>query len=1180
MQQWARWLELWQSLKCFATDKSWDLESILLCFHLYTFYDVELSLIFAVIIILVITYLLIWVASRSRQSRKHHHDTQTGHTSLEPFDDDLPSHGKSALKRLRASRSRANSKNSVDFTGSEADEDDYFEFLASDMASAKDNPMKRINYYGPSQCSLVYESLVPPPSWSEVNRQVIPPDRHFRLQRYLALTLTESSTLAIHHTTKHSTEAAQLIARRQVQLNRQNSVATRNDQERDPPVILPLEQVSLHVLKPVQNGIIQIYVKDSTAEEWMEHTLPSAALAAQFQTDVVALQVLGPAIHSMYASLQLIHQGSRSHKGKEFVWHDRVSVGNDTTADNDALLVQPSHGVAWDDCIRCLGSTFPSIRLRLEALWWKQATDHSPSDAMKLNENTQSLQAKIALEESTMSLKADYVKKRLLLGPIDFIRLFIPHLPETAVPRHCSSKLRVEQLFRWRKRVAQASLLVDAYCHAQRVVNKGWRLCESISDGYWKRRMAFDDNIDNVRWDSAADSKHTYYEGTVSRDVICNVRGSAFCTSRTRTALSLTQGYSLVEIHTLKVSLSSCDCGLKPERDPVKAIQSLRSVIESHPELDFFVSCIHIEAQSIWHIAVFVRCLPEGIDPSFDAAARNFNCASPSDRDRKLEVLLHLGTTRNRLSWKSWLFVKLLSGLSLGWSKAPLQSDSSGDRTSLPAFRLSSCGDVKHFGGCLRLPDDELPSNYVAHVASISSKRLVSFPMRICLYFLENPDLTSDVVDVSYIISGESEDELPERTLGTYRMVQFKLNEIGLSPRFLAPTENDDASNFENSIDATQQGSQTGLNRFIKVFVFNPLLATLDPLMQLFRGIAKECPAPAPHYFTMSQETSATRAKDFDKIDPIDQGVDEVLHLLENIDVIVRSEHLIGKQIPESETNTSPEGLVTFPAAKLISHHDVRRFFVASGCNHSKAAIRIVDTIAWRGRTLPIDARMCRIELHTGQFFQQGSDNVGNPVFYFRCMCLGTWRKDENAAIAAVLFRFEQKIAELERFDPYFRCTVVVCLGKPHLNEKRNASRAGESNSDNSVETGVSVVEYASESTAVTGLSNPRVEPDEIWSPHASKRMASTLIKLLTKHYPERLYRAFVVVGHGDGVFNLNGVRGLMQLSKYVRSSRTKDKVRFLNHYSELKEYIPPDELITYCCGNALINEAAFECRT
>ena len=85
----------------------------------------------------------------------------------------------------------------------------------------------------------------------------------------------------------------------------------------------------------------------------------------------------------------------------------------------------------------------------------------------------------------------------------------------------------------------------------------------------------------------------------------------------------------------------------------------------------------------------------------------------------------------------------------------------------------------------------------------------------------------------------------------------------------------------------------------------------------------------------------------------------------------------------------------------------MRRFYVACDCDLQKAAIRIVKSTAWREMVFSVDTRTCRIELQSGQFFQQeGEDLERNAVFYFRHMCVGpSWRKHGDAVIQAVLHR-------------------------------------------------------------------------------------------------------------------------------------------------------------------------------
>jgi hypothetical protein len=236
------------------------------------------------------------------------------------------------------------------------------------------------------------------------------------------------------------------------------------------------------------------------------------------------------------------------------------------------------------------------------------------------------------------------VKRRLLLGPIDFFRLFAPTVEAGALPKVGANPARVEQLLRWRKRVARASVMVQAYVDARVVVNLGWNLNKPLPDNYWKRRLAFDDNLDNLTWDASKENE--YYEGTVSRDVMVRVRGveSIWRQPRWRlgfghqvSQLSPVQGYSLVGIHTFRVregkNSTDEDFPIRPGVDPVEALPTLRKLIEDHPDVHFFVSCLYPEFLnvSICHVMVFVRSLPRGIDRSFDNnVRRNLQCVQRS----------------------------------------------------------------------------------------------------------------------------------------------------------------------------------------------------------------------------------------------------------------------------------------------------------------------------------------------------------------------------------------------------------------------------------------------------------------------------------------------------------------------------------------------------------------------
>ena len=523
--------------------------------------------------------------------------------------------------------------------------------------------------------------------------------------------------------------------------------------------------------------------------------------------------------------------------------------------------------------------------------------------------------------------------------------------------------------------------------------------------------------------------------------------------------------------------------------------------------------------------------------------------------------------------------------MTLERNSPPIQSHTAGDRTPLSALPLSSCGNVSHFGGSLQ--GEGLPTNYVAHIASLSSKTARTFAMRTLLLFIERPGFEHDVVDVSFVVAGKVFQELPERVLGTYRMVQLKPS-IALPMSFVVPKRLNEPSQISNRETGGDEPNDVTL--LLKLFVTDPLLAAIDPMTRLFTSPPREH-LSIPATVAQGSDHRQQRASYLATSDPLEQAVNELVKVLEHVVVPVRREQLPDQPLPADEAAVGLDGFANVPVVHLVTRGELRRFFVASHCSHSKAAMRIVEALAWRGRTFPIDKRMCRIELQNAQFFQQGCDKRGNPVFYFRSMLLGPWRKDENAAIAAVLCRLEKAIEVLDDEDTDVRFSLVVSLGKPHMNKKKRkreekgSSSVGKDDIDSNGGTAEDgdasdclSENSPGEQTSPPAFSNPRVEPDEAWSLHSSKRLVRTLVNMLLDYYPERLHRAYVVVAHGNTAYTRTAVGGLMKLSKYVRSSRTRDKVKFLIRYSDLRDYIDRDELITFCGGNASVHPAAFEC--
>jgi len=1123
--------------------------------------------------------------------------------------------------------------------------------------------LRQIRYYGPSRQRLTYKAWSPPTSWSEASREVLPRNPHLPLERTIELTVGTRSTIDIHPPS-YSGQQQRQKSKDLVAFGEDISLLPQSLGAGAAALILPISDVSLHVER-ADGGVLNLYVKDSTRDEWMEYTFTSAHHAAQFQCDLLALQLFGESVYNMYQALQLVHQGSIACRGREHVLNDedalrsrwqgcddeeKVGSGDDRkTADEDedgSVLFPSGTGVAWDDVMRCLGGVFPGIRVKLETLLWlvsasgsiaveplqgkrhvKRNKTGSKSDlaAAERDEDNKKLRA-----QDTYSLTGDYVDKRLMLGPIDFFRLFVSPLPGDAILQSASSRMRVEQLMRWSKRVARASVLVQSYANAMRVVNRGWRLHQPLPVTYWTRRLAFDSSVDNTLWD-ADKAKNQYYEGTVSRDVVCLVRGAETLrqlpwwrklfldqSAVREPVMSHMQGFSLVGMHTFRIEGDIDSSPFRPGNDPVLALPSLRSLIESNPDLEFHVSCLHPGYNNLVNVSVFVRSLPRGTDPSFDKVVDNFKNGDSELRNRKLEVLVQLGVHESSLTWTTWFVVIMVAIVSQIWFPgAPPQKMSSRSRAHLPAIRIAKCGDQYHFGGALQADGSNLPQNYVSHVLYIKARRNLQLAMRLLLTYLAKGGISQEVIDFTTVLAGHEPAEFPERALGTFRIVRALPRDFALSESYIAPLP----KKGTHAITRPLSDSERAGGSYFRTFVSDPFMNAITPPLRTIarRQHPQRRNTEAEIEDFISGRSEKRQRKDaytraVVTSDAFEEAVNELIAILEVVDVPLRCDQLRAR--PDEAVLSTPQYVVSaarqrdlivkVPILSRVNRGDILRHFVAAGCSHKRAAVRLVESVSWHGLTFPLDTRVCRIELQNGQFFQQGVDKEGHPVCYFRNMCLGPWRGDEEAVVAAVLHRLESSLNEFKTDWPDVRCTLVVMMGKPHKRRKKNKkveedgegvtkhqnSSGGNTDDGNKVEAaesgdddgedggGIDCGEDgdAEDESNVGFTNNPRIDPQEQWQAHTNKSTVLRLIQILMDYYPERLHRAFVVVGHGNTAYTRTVVGGMVNLSKYVPSSRTRDKVRFLLHYSDLREYIDKDELVTIASGRAPVSPDVFKC--
>ena len=401
--------------------------------------------------------------------------------------------------------------------------------------------------------SISYETWTPPMQWSEASRMLLPINSKPEKQRKVTLNFEDGTLTRDGVGGKQQTFA--------------------------------MTDLSLYVKPPTTGGIIKIYVKGAPKEEWMEHTFKSAHQAAQFQHDLINYQVVGESIMNMYGSLELIQKGSLAHDGKECVLHD-------DTADSK------KSAVAWDDAMRCFSGIIP-LRHALETVQVQSTINNGDKE-----------------EGEETALAEDYVNNRLLLGHFDFFRLFVPTVEAAALPLSESSPARVNELLERRKRVARAAVMVQSYVRARAVANKGWKLSKDLPEGSFTKRLAYDQDIDNIQRDSTA--KNEYYEGTVSRDIVCEVHSVKHLQKPGSSVMSQYQAFSLVGSHVFKLPTQGEQHALSHRKDPVLSLPTLQKLVEAHPELDFFICAFFPAGLGVAIVHAFVRSLPKGVDASFD----------------------------------------------------------------------------------------------------------------------------------------------------------------------------------------------------------------------------------------------------------------------------------------------------------------------------------------------------------------------------------------------------------------------------------------------------------------------------------------------------------------------------------------------------------------------------------
>ena len=463
-------------------------------------------------------------------------------------------------------------------------------------------------------------------------------------------------------------------------------------------------------------------------------------------------------------------------------------------------------------------------------------------------------------------------------------------------------------------------------------------------------------------------------------------------------------------------------------------------------------------------------------------------------------------------------------------------------------------------------------------------------------------------------------DELPERVLGTVRLVHVNALECALPLSY--------SSKGEIAAEAEiNEGDESTSNLRASSWF---LRGITQSTMNMF-GIESPQRSNESNSEVQSRHQDGTMVAS-QNADPYKRDLDALEEILDGVMVPVRKVSLNLKSVKLARRTGAPTDagewtgaggsnavsnhprtprmanglkigeaeLRNIPVLQTYSRKDLTRFYLACYGDLKSTAIRVVESAAWRGLTFPIDTRACRIELRSNQIVQFGSDIRGNPVFYFRNMCLGPWRKDVDATLLATLHRVETSMETLSASNPSVKCTIVILMGKPVLGDSTNLRQGGEAHEeeadiatsatskvrddssttngngdekkdDDNVDGNSRSEEKTTQNPYILG-SDPRIDPSEKYTVHTNATLIQRIVHTLSTHYPERLAKCLIVPSNG-----FEKTIGGLTIRTYVPSLRTRSRITILESASDLRDYISDENLLSFVGGKAVLPPESFE---
>lgn len=837
--------------------------------------------------------------------------------------------------------------------------------------------------------------------------------------------------------------------------------------------------------------------KKESQSESKEYSFQSEFDAGSFQTCCLALVAVGKEIRNMYSALELVHKQNPTYDGSVHGCN-RNDIRGKTTK-NNTNTSNTFAGVALDDVQRCIGD-LPFIEKRLSRIYeeieFLANTEHT---APWQNTPQPSLLASAAddsddiLDTERRKLQSEHESKRCLLGYIDFFKLFVPslfhHTPYKnayAVSGDEHVLFEKDAIEIHQVRARQLIKLQKRVAYASlRII--AYAKAMDVAHSGWKLHL------------EEMDTKHTMLKKRLTFDV---------------------------EDYNSKFDETAVNEYYDP---PIH--RSLHDKMHDESES----SPLTLRAYTV------VGCHNIKLPPQIEGT--NSGLSFTSDPVLHISSLRHIIESNPELDFLVLsLFLRGTSTIILFVRCNPI-SEEGDDHYSVYHIAQQFMRDG-NFKLRVKLGDE----TYHGHSASIMNK-LVNI-----IFNGDSNSIRNEQISLSD--AKEAVNYFPSSSTGSvdiknYFGVNYMIDPIGFTPshafRLLRSLVPKSGTTSPNILDLSLIQHRDGSHAISCLGSIR--IVHLDPIHSELNETEDK---------NVNHVEASVALNQIDSLNslPLDEtcsteDIEMVKDVLMHITVPCRV--LDNIQLMDSDSITGTErisdNLTEYPVLKNFSDDDIRRHFIAANRDLKETAIRITESAAWRGLMFPIDTRKCQIELSSKQFFLQGTDRKGNPVFYFRNMCQGLWRKDIEASLSATIYKFDEAVHTLKRDNPEFRCTLVVLMGKPILEMKHPDNIEAEEDTQNINE------------------GRDELSPRTIgYHVHTNFNFVHSLITIISKNYPERLMMA-LVVPNGGWAKILSGAN----IRRYIHSSRTRSRVIMLDKEEDLKKYISADQLINLAGGNAPI---------